>query len=59
MNGGIFPLWGCVQDQVIVRFHTGRNVVMSDKLHAEYDRYYTPYIQHPRQQNSHRRIAPN
>ena len=59
INGGVYPLWSRRGNQVIVRMHAGKNVVMTPELHAYYDHYFTPFIRHPSVQNLHRRTLPD
>ena len=51
IDGGVYPLWNQRRNQIIVRILTARNVLMTPELHAQYDRYFTPFVRNPRWPN--------
>ena len=59
VNGGIYPLWSTDRVQVIVHILSATNVEMTPELHAQYDRYFSRFIRHPRYNEFDRRFARN
>ena len=55
INGGVYPMWNRRGDRVVVDTLSGGNVVMTPELHERYDRYYTPFQEHPRWEEFRRR----
>ena len=47
IDGGIYPLWTRMRNQIIVRISNGRNLLMTPELHLQYDHYFTPFIRRP------------
>ena len=58
INGGIYPMFNWMQNQVLVTTSTGENVVMTIVLHAQYDRYFALHLDRATtpHQNQRRRL---
>ena len=57
INGGVYPMWNRRGVRVIVHTLSRRNVFMTPELHAQYDRYYTPFQEHPAWAELRRRLG--